>query len=112
MTNEARSLTDRLVQGEVLGLSLDKTNPVDKPAIAIRAREDGDQNGVRIGWTPRYLVKDLAAVMIENPKALHARVARLSPVPAPSTQRLLIELRGNWGTHTPMSDPDLIPLVP
>ena len=107
VTEQARLRTDRLVQGEELNLSLDENNPVDKPAIEIRTHDSE-----RIGWTPRYLVKDLAAVMIEDPKALHARVARLNPVPAPSTQRLLIELRGNWGTHTPMSDPDLIPLVP
>ena len=112
VTEEARLRTDRLVQNEELDLSLDETNPVDKLAIAIRAREGGDQNGVRIGWTPRYLVKDLAVVMKNAPDTLFARVARLNPVPAPSTQRLLIELRGNWGTHTPMGDPDLIPLVP
>lgn len=112
VSEQARSRTDRLAQGEELDLSLDENNPVDKPAIAVCARENEDQDGVRIGWTPRYLVRDLAAVLSKDPHSLHARVARLNPVPAPSTQRLLIELRGNWGTHTPMSDPDLIPLVP
>ena len=107
VTEQARLRTDRLEQSEELNLSLDENNPVDRPAIEIRTRDN-----VRIGWTPRYLVKDLAVVMKNAPDALHARVARLNPVPAPFTQRLLIELRGNWGTHTPMSDPDLIPLVP
>lgn len=112
VSEQARSRTDRLAHGEALDLSLDENNPIDKRAIAVRARENEDQDGVRIGWTPRYLVRDLAAVLNKDPHSLHARVALLNPVPAPSTQRLLIELRGNWGTHTPMSDPDLIPLVP
>lgn len=107
VTELARLRTDRLGHSEVLNLSLDESNPIDKPAIEVRTLDD-----VRIGWTPRYLVRDLAAVLSKEPHPLHARVARLNPVPAPSTQRLLIELRGNWGTHTPMSDPDLIPLVP
>lgn len=107
VTEQARLRIDLLGQSEELNLSLDESNPVDKPAIEIRTRDN-----VRIGWTPRYLVRDLAAVLSNDPHALHARVARLNPVPAPSTNRLLIELRGNWGSHTPMSDPDLIPLVP
>lgn len=107
VTEQARLRTDLLEQSEELNLSLDESNPVDKPAIEIRTRDN-----VRIGWTPRYLVRDLAAVLSNDPHALRARVARLNPVPAPSTNRLLIELRGNWGTHSPMSDPDLIPLVP
>ena len=111
VSEQARSRTDRLVQDEELDLSLDEKNPVDKPAIAICTRENEDQDGVRIGWTPRYLVRDLAAVLSNDPHTLRARVVRLNPQPAPSTQRLLIELNGNWGSHTPMSDPDLIPLV-
>jgi len=112
VTESARLRTDRLMQGEELTLSLDEENPVDKPAVAICASENGRNDAVRIGWTPRYLVRDLAAVMTKSPNALSARVARLNPLPAPSTQRLLIELSGNWGTHTPMSDPALKPLVP
>lgn len=107
VTEQALLCIDLLGQSEELSLSLDENNPVDNPAIEIRTRDN-----VRIGWTPRYLVGDLAAVLSNAPKALRAHVARLNPVPAPSTNRLLIELRGNWGTHTPMSDPDLIPLVP
>lgn len=112
VSEQARSRTDRLVQDEELDLVLDEKNPIDKPAIAIRARENEGQDGVRIGWTPRYLIRDLAAVLSKAPNALRARVVRLNPQPAPSTQRLLIELNGNWGAHTPMMDPDLIPLVP
>lgn len=112
VTEEALSRIDRLVQNEALDISLDENNSIDDLAIAIRASENGDPSGLRIGWTPRYLVRDLAAVLSKDPHSLRARVARLNPVPAPSTQRLLIELRGNWGTHTPMSDPDLVPLVP
>ena len=112
VTESARLRTDRLMQGEELTLSLDEENPVDKPAIAICTSENGKNDAVRIGWTPRYLVRDLAAVMREDPKTLSARVVRLNPLPAPSTQHLLIELSGNWGSHTPMSDPDLQPLVP
>ena len=107
VTEQARLRTDRLGQSEGLNLSIDQSNPVDEPAIEIRTRDN-----VRIGWTPRYLVRDLAAVLSQDPHSLHARVARLNPVPAPSRRRLLIELNGNWVSHTPMRDPDLIPLVP
>lgn len=112
VTERARSRIDRLVQGEELTLSLDEENPVDELAIGIYAQDNDEKDRVRIGWTPRYLVRDLATVMREDPNALSARVARLNPLPAPLKQRLLIELNGNWGSHTPMSDPDLQPLVP
>ena len=112
VTEQARSRIDRLIQGEELTLSLDEENPVDELAIGIYAQGNDEEARVKIGWTPRYLVKDLATVMREDPNALSVRVARLNPLPAPLTQRLLIELSGNWGTHTPMSDPALKLLVP
>ena len=112
VTERARSRIDRLMQGEELTLLLDEENPVDEVAIGIYPQDNDEKDKVRIGWTPRYLVTDLATVMREDPNALSARVARLNPQPAPSKQRLLIELSGNWGAHTPMSDPALKPLVP
>lgn len=112
VTERARSRIDRLIRGEELTLSLDENNPVDELAIGIYPQDNDEKDKVRIGWTPRYLVTDLATVMREDPNALSARVARLNPQPAPSKQRLLIELSGNWGTHTPMSDPALKQLVP
>lgn len=112
VTERARSRIDRLIRGEELTLSLDENNPVDELAIGIYTQGNDEEARIRIGWTPRFLVRDLATVMREDPNALSARVARLNPQPAPSKQRLLIELSGNWGTHTPMSDPALKPLVP
>lgn len=112
VTERARSRIDRLIRGEELTLSLDENNPVDELAIGIYGQGGDEEARVRIGSTPRYLVRDLATVMREDPNALSARVARLNPQPAPLTQRLLIELSGNWGTHTPMSDSALKPLVP
>jgi hypothetical protein len=49
--------------------------------------------------------------MAESPGTCVAHVARVNPLPAPSTQRLLIELAGNWGSHEPMTDTDFQPLV-
>ncbi len=63
-----------------------------------------------IGWTPRYLVHDLVAAMAEFPD-YSAHVARVNPQPAPSRQRLLIEMRGRWETHDPMTGEDFIPLT-
>ena len=62
-----------------------------------------------IGWAPRYLAPDLAAVTAPN--ALEVKVVQVNPMPAPSSQRVLVELRGKWTEHEPMSGEDYQPLV-
>lgn len=64
-----------------------------------------------IGWAPHYLVDDLTAAMAEAPGKYEAHVVRVNPVPAPSRQRVLVEMRSYWDAHEPMSGPDFHPLV-
>jgi len=58
-----------------------------------------------IGWAPRYLARDLAAAMVPVPDYA-ANVVRVNPEPAPWSQRVLIEMRGSWNGHEPMSGDD------
>ena len=66
-----------------------------------------------IGWAPRYLLKDLMAAMSQSPRQYSAFVVRVNPVPAPSKQRVLIELCGHYPAgYKPMSSQEFQPLVP
>lgn len=65
-----------------------------------------------IGWAPRYLLADLVASIAKAPGDYKAFVVRVNPVPAPSKQRVLIELSGKWPDHEPMTGQEFEPLVP
>lgn len=91
---------------ERLYVTLELTNPVAGLAVQLQTLDYHV-----IGWAPRYLVKDLMMAMAESPGTYAAHVVRVNPEPAPSRQRLLIELTGNWGRHEPMTDRDFQPLV-
>ena len=91
---------------ERLYVTLELTNPVAGLAVQLQTLDYHV-----IGWAPRYLVKDLMMAMAESPGTYAAHVVRVNPLPAPSRQRLLIELTGNWGPHEPMTDRDFEPLV-
>ena len=92
--------------GEELYMTLEPANPATGLAVQMQTTDYHV-----IGWTPRYLVQDLAAAMMEAPCAYKAKVAGLNPQPAPSKQRVLIEMTGNWGQREPMSSEDFRPLV-
>ena len=64
-----------------------------------------------IGWAPRYLVGDLVAAMAEGPGSYGAKVVRINPETILAKQRVLIEMRGCWNQHEPMSSGDFVPLV-
>ena len=102
----ARKRLDILQVDERLYVTLELTNPVAGVAVQLQTLDYHV-----IGWAPRYLVHDLMMAMAQNPEEYAAHVVRLNPLPAPSTQRLLIELTGNWGDHEPMADGDFVPLV-
>lgn len=85
---------------------LELANPASGPAVQMQTTDYH-----MIGWTPRYLVEDLTAAMIEAPDAYKAKVVRINPQPAPSKQRVLIEMTGNWGQHEPMTSEDFRPLA-
>lgn len=104
----SQAAQDRLLSletGERLYVTIELTNPVSRLAVQIQT-EDYHM----IGWVPRYLVSDLVRAMAEGPGDYEAVVVRVNPVPAPSKQRLLVELRGQWPDYEPMTSADFDPL--
>lgn len=102
----AQERLNELTSGEELYMTLEPANPATGLAVQIQTTDYH-----MIGWTPRYLVQDLAAAMIEAPDAYKAKVVGVNPQPAPSKQRVLIEMTGNWGQREPMTGEDFRPLV-
>ena len=95
-----------LEPGEWLHVALDLTNPTKQPAVQIQTRDY-----FMIGWSPRYFVHDLMMAMAESRGEYEARVVRVNPVPHPSSQRVLVEMRSRWESHEPMSGEDFQPLA-
>ena len=90
-----------LKDGETLYVTLELTNPETAFAVQIHT-----QDYYMIGWAPRYLVGDLVEAMAHAPN-YRAQVVRVNPIPAPSNQRVLIELSGQWPQdYHPMSSPE------
>ena len=85
--------------GENLYITIELTNPATTFAVQIQTEDYS-----MIGWAPRYLVNDLVKAMAHAPGKYRAHVVKVNPVPAPSKQRVLIELSGHWPQdHEPMS---------
>lgn len=91
---------------EKLFVALELTNPATRMAVQIQT-EDYHV----IGWSPRYLLDDLVSAIAKAPGDYDAKVVHVNPVPAPSKQRLLIELRGHWPDYEPMTRGDFEPLI-
>lgn len=106
VSKAAQERIDALKPEEELYVTLELTNPATKLAVQIQTTDY-----YMIGWTPRYLVSDLAMAMAEGPNDYTAQVVRVNPMPAPSRQRVLIEMSGCWKKHEPMSSKDFQPLV-
>ena len=98
--------------GQPLSLALELTNPQDPVAVQVQTKEYG-----MLGWAPRYLVLDLAMAMTEGPSHYTARVVRINRqqsaarYPVLSRERVLLEMRGTWTRHEPMSSDDYRPMV-
>jgi len=101
----ARDRLERLQRGEVLYVTLELTNPATTFAVQIQTTDYQV-----IGWAPRYLVNDLMRAMAQS-RGYEARVVRLNPLPAPSKERLLVELSGSWPDYEPMTAGDFEPLA-
>lgn len=101
----AQERIGRLIEDEKLYVTLELTNPATGLAVQIQTTDYH-----MVGWTPRYLVTDLVKAMAESPK-YSARVVQVNPQPAPSKQRVLIEMHGHWNEHEPMTGEDFKPLV-
>lgn len=97
---------EALEQGEQLYVTIELTNPSSQLAVQIQTLDY-----YMIGWAPRYLVGDLVGAIARSPGDYAAKVVRINPAPAPSKQRLLVELTGRWPEYEPMSDGDFEPLV-
>lgn len=91
---------------EKLYVAIELTNPASGLAIQIQT-----QDYHMIGWSPRYLVDDLVRAIAKAPGNYEARVVCLNPMPAPSKQRLLVELRGHWPDYEPMTAEDFGPMA-
>ncbi len=105
----SQAAQDRLAEltpGEELHMKVQLDNPVTELAVQMLTTDCH-----MIGWTPRYLVHDLAESMTNAPGTYRAKVVRINPQPAPSKQRVLVEMTGNWGQHEPMTSADFVPLV-
>lgn len=106
VSQAAQKRLDQLTAGEPLLVTLELNNPATGAAVQIQT-EDYHM----IGWAPRYLLSDLVAAIAKAPGDYSAFVVRVNPVPAPSKQRILIELRGRWPDHEPMTTEEFRPLV-
>ena len=106
VSKEAQERINELKPEEELYVTLELTNPATKLAVQIQTTDY-----YMIGWTPRYLVSDLAMAMTEGPNDYNAKVVRVNPMPVPSSQRVLIEMRGRWKKYEPMSGEDFQPLA-
>ena len=102
----AQERLNKLTSGDELYMTLEPANPATGLAVQIQTTDYH-----MIGWTPRYLVQDLATAMIEAPNEYKAKVVTVNPQPFPSKQRVLIEMSGSWGEHEPMTGEDFMPLV-
>ena len=109
---DAQNRLATLEAGEELHVALELTNPLDKLAVQIQT-EDYHM----IGWAPRYLVHDLVTAMAEAPFQCSANVVRSnwqqesSQYPVLGNQRVLVEMRGYWKDHEPMTGEDYRPMV-
>ena len=106
VNESAQNRIERLEAGEQLYVTLELTNPETGFAVQIQT-EDYHM----IGWAPRYLVDDLVKAMAESPGNYSANVVRVNPLPPPSKQRVLIEMKARWKKHEPMTSEDFDPLV-
>ncbi|MGM0587984.1 MAG: hypothetical protein ACQETE_06205 [Bacteroidota bacterium] len=91
-----------LEKGEKLGVSIELNNPAT--GVAVQLLTD---DYCMVGWTPRFLVNDILDCISEDPMKINAKVVKVNPAPAPSQERVLIQVEGEWPkNYEPMSGPD------
>ena len=83
---------EALKKGDELYVSVELNNPT---GIAVMLHS-GDYH--TLGWSPRYLAHDLVKAMASSPTAseITATVVQINPAPAPSKQRVLVELSARF----------------
>ena len=93
---------EQLQPGDKLVAAIEVNNPATYLAVQVQTTDYH-----MIGWTPRYLARDLINAIARSPAKLEAEVVKLNPAPAPSKQRVLIEFRGHWPEgYEPMAGDD------
>jgi hypothetical protein len=102
----AQRRMESLKRDDKLLVAIELTNPATQLAVQIQT-----EDYYMIGWAPRYLVHDLVSAIAKAPGEYKAKVVRVNPVPAPSKQRLLVELSGHWPDYEPMTTEDFNPLA-
>lgn len=108
MNEAAQARLQALHVEERLSVVLELNNPATGVAIQLQTSDDHHM----LGWSPRYLVADLIAAIARAPAQIVATVVRSNPPPAPSNQRLLVQLEGKLPEGVePMSSSDFLPLV-
>lgn len=101
VNKQARERIEQLKQNEELHVTLELNNPVSGIALQIQTWDY-----FMIGWTPRYLVDDLARAIAESRSGYEARVVSINRMPSPYIQQIVIEFRGRWEEHDPMTGKD------
>lgn len=77
-----------LVPGASLGISIQLNNPATGYAIQLATHDNH-----MIGFTPRYLVRDLLSAIYRDPK-VSATVVRVNQDDVPANRRVLVEFHG------------------
>lgn len=95
----AQEAVSQLQPGDELRIALELNNPATRDALQMQTRDYH-----MIGWAPRYLIQDLHRAIEESHEAVHGRVIKINPAPAPANQRVLVELTGRFPPDvSPMS---------
>jgi hypothetical protein len=108
VNENARERIKKLVAGEQLQVAIELNNPATELALQLQT---GNNDYHMIGWAPRYLIDDFILAISKTHSKLLAHVVRLNPEPAPSKQRVLIEIAGILPHgYQPMTVGDYLPL--
>lgn len=98
----SKNRVEQLAGGEELRVSIELNNPATDLAVQLQSNDY-----CMVGWTPRYLVNDILDCISKNHLDIHAKVVKVNPAPAPSQERILIEMNGKWPDgYEPMNGPD------
>lgn len=108
VSEAARQRLQSVQKGDSLRVALELNNPATKLALQLQTVDYH-----MIGWTPRYLVADLSEAIETSSEKIQASIVKINPAPAPSQQRVLAEMSGNWPPdYEPMSSEDFQDINP
>ena len=97
VSEPARAKANQLITGSPLQIAVELNNPT---GLAIQLQT---VDCYMIGWAPRYLVRDLIAVINVHPD-VSASIVRVNEFGSPLARRILVELKGRLpASYEPMS---------